>query len=99
MAKKSVWKIPSGERYNFSDQLSKEERKHAKFIEDCLTFSIILMIIGILFTVAFLPQPIEGEEKFRAIFLGVGVGCIFFNLVAITLFYFGRRMKIGLKNM
>ena len=53
MGKKNIWKRRSWNRYDFSDELTKEELKTAKRLEDILITSTVLMVFGILITYSF----------------------------------------------
>ena len=90
MGKKNIWKRRSWNRYDFSDELTKEELKTAKRLEDILITSTVLMVFGILITYSFstdLPEPVG---KSILIWQKIGIGSIVLSLIGFFVFIFGR---------
>ena len=90
MGKKNIWKRRSWNRYDFSDELTKEELKTAKRLEDILITSTVLMVFGILITYSFftdLPAPVG---KSILIWQKIGIGSIILSLLSFFVFIFGR---------
>ena len=93
MRKKNIWKRRSWYRYDFSDELTKEELKTAKRLEDILIVSIVLMIFGILVSYFFFTDLPEHVGKFIVLWQRIGIGSIGLSLIGFFVFIFGRYRK------
>lgn len=93
MRKKNVWKRRSWNRYDFSDELTKEELKTAKRLEDIFITSIVLMIFGIVISYAFFTDLPECVSKSIILWQRIGIGCIGISLIGFFVFTFGRYRK------
>lgn len=90
MGKKNIWKRRSWNRYDFSDELTKEELKTAKRLEDILITSTVLMVFGILITYSFFTDLPEPRGKSILIWQKIGIGSIGLSLIGFFVFIFGR---------
>ena len=90
MGKKNIWERRSWNRYDFSDELTKEELKTAKRLEDILITSTVLMIFGILITYFFFTDLPEPVGKSILIWQKIGIGSIILSLIGFFVFIFGR---------
>ena len=90
MGKKNIWKRRSWNRYDFSDELTKEELKTAKRLEDILITSTVLMVFGILITYSFFTDLPEPVGKFILIWQKIGIGSIGLSVIGFFVFIFGR---------
>jgi len=93
MRKKNVWKRRSWNRYDFSDELTKEELKTAKRLEDIFITSIVLMIFGIVISYAFFTDLPEHVGESIILWQRIGIGCIGISLIGFFVFTFGRYRK------
>ena len=90
MGKKNIWKRRSWNRYDFSDELTKEELKTAKRLEDILITSTVLLVFGILITYSFFTDLPEPVGKSILIWQKIGIGSIILSLIGFFVFIFGR---------
>ncbi len=93
MRKKNVWKRRSWNRYDFSDELTKEELKTAKRLEDIFITSIVLMIFGIVTSCVFFTNLPEHVGKSIVLWQRIGIGCIGISLIGFFVFIFGKYRK------